>query len=188
MGIRLLVPVHGRSLVFCKAAWQSLQILSFQTWRAKDCTCWAALLPESLSNCVCVNCSELWQSLHGLRGGSQCSCIGNRSSFFPSSTAALQQFFDQLLSTHFQEAGDCMGLENETEAKSQYRASTWWTRQCDVQNTDPVTFISTAKTVKRAFFLRLFPALSHYFAASSLCGASRFNSFPSYCFGFLNTN
>lgn len=93
-------------------------------------------------------------------------CIG--SSSFPSSAAAVQQFFAQPSRTHFQKAGDCTGLENETDAKSQSRTSAWGTRQCDAHNTDVLVFISTAKTVKIVFFLRLSPALSHSPAAPSL--------------------
>lgn len=80
----------------------------------------------------------------------------------------MQQFFDQPSSTHYQKAGSCTGLESETEAKSQSRASVRGTRQRDVQNTDVLVFISTAKKVKIVFFLRLFPVLSYSLAAPSL--------------------
>lgn len=111
------------------------------------------MLPQSFSNWVHERCVELWKSLQSLTGGSSCSCTGNSSSFFPSSAAAVQQFFDQPSSIRFQKAGDCTGLESEIYAKSQSRASAWGTRQCDVQNTDVPVFISASKKVKIVFSL-----------------------------------
>lgn len=59
MGIRLLVPACGRSLILCKAAWQRLQVLGSQTLRAKGCTGWAPLFPQSSSDWIRGNYSEL---------------------------------------------------------------------------------------------------------------------------------
>lgn len=58
MGIRLLVPVHGGSLVFCKVAWQSLQVLSFQTWRAKGLHLLSSFASSKLQQLG--SCELLW--------------------------------------------------------------------------------------------------------------------------------